>query len=249
MFGAVRAGVAVLAGDPGCPAPRGHDRRVVRCAQQFVEQRSVAQQRRTEAFCARLLRLRSFVDAMRDPVVLHHLRVVDRHQAGLGLEITHRVAARLHDAVHKPVGGLHRVGWLIDEALLHVLPLLGETHPRVLGQRPDVKPGTLPLALTQVGLGGPPTRAGVNCPLVFWAKALTQRRRSALAGRRRDEDDDNHGSDGNQDPYPGSHKPLRVIESASYPIALAETRASAMILGQKDHISGTNDPGSWSAHF
>ena len=117
--------------------------------------------------------LRPLADAVREPVVLHHLRVIDRHQVGLSIEIPHRVATRLHDAVDKPVSGHDRVGWLINEAFLHVSPLLGETDPRVLGQRPDVKLSTLLLAVTQIGLGGPPILPGLHCPVVLRAKALT----------------------------------------------------------------------------
>jgi hypothetical protein len=47
--------------------------------------------------------------------------------------------------VHKPVGGHDRFGWLINEAFLQVLPLLGVPRTGVLGQKLDVKLSTLPL--------------------------------------------------------------------------------------------------------
>jgi hypothetical protein len=77
--------------------------------------------------------LRLLLDGVRGPVVGHQLGVVDRHQVGLCLEVPHRVAASRHDGVDEPVGGHDRVGWLINEAFLQVLPFLGETRTSFLG--------------------------------------------------------------------------------------------------------------------
>lgn len=225
---AIRAGAicAGLAGDAGRPTAGGDACLAVICLQQFVEQRTVAQERLPEIFGARLLGLRPLADAVREAVVLHHPRVVDRHQVGLSIEVSHRVATRLHNAVNKPVSGHDRLGWLIDEAFLYALPLLGETHAHALGQRPDVNLGPLPLAVTQVGLGGPPSLPGLHRPVVFRAKALTQRRRSALTGRHRNEGDDNHGSEDNQDPHPGSHMSLPVLEVLEFDLSPCLSSAS-----------------------
>jgi hypothetical protein len=161
------------------------------------------------------------VNAVRDPVVLHHLRVVDRQQARLRVEVPHGVAARVHDDVDEPVRGHDRVRGLIDEVLLQVEPLEGEPLPRVLGQRPDVQQGVLLLALPQLGLGRPPVLLDLYRPLVFRAKAPPQRRRPALAQRQPAKGDQRHDD---QDPRPGSHEFLPVIGgSRSYPGAVALT--------------------------
>src|SRR5580700_11318972 len=153
--------------------PCGDALLVAICPQQFAEQRTVVQQRLPEVFRAHLLGPRPLADPVRGPVILHHLRVVDRHQVGLRVEIPHRVATRVHDAVEQPVSGHDRLLRLVDEAFLHVLPLLGEPGSRLLRQRLDVEPGTLLLAITQLGLGGPPILPGLYCPVVFRAETLT----------------------------------------------------------------------------
>src|SRR6266568_685587 len=181
-------------------------------AQQFVEQGPVPQQRLAQVFGARLLSLGALPHGVREPVVLDGVRMVDRYQLGLCIEVLHRVTPRFHDTGDEVIGSGRGLRRLIDEALLHVTPFVRETQAGGFWQRLDVELSPLPLTCAKVGLGGSPAVAVLYRPVVFRAEALTKHRSFALPSPHRDQRDDGHHSDGDHDPYPGSHQILLSLE-------------------------------------
>jgi hypothetical protein len=70
-------------------------------------------------------------DAIRSPVVLDHLRVIDGDVNGVLLEVAHRVAPRLHHSGHRSIGFFHRPSRIVDALAPHLTPLVAQ--PNTLG--------------------------------------------------------------------------------------------------------------------
>lgn len=62
------------------------------------------------------------VDPVRRPIVFDDPWMVDRHVVRPLFELVHGVATLAHDLCHELIGSRHRLGGLIDKALLKISP-------------------------------------------------------------------------------------------------------------------------------
>jgi hypothetical protein len=137
------------------------------------------------------------------PVVLDHLRVVDRDVGGALVEVLDRVAPLGHHRLDQAVGARDSPAWVVDELRLHSLPALQITVAGCLGERLDLE--LLPAFFARLQLGLRVTlRIGLaERALVFGAELLLQP--ACPPARQRLPDDhckDGNNGDGDQHPYP-----------------------------------------------
>ncbi len=145
-------------------------------------------------------------DAVRGAVVLDHVGVVDRHELAARVEVVDRVAALAHEVGDEPVGVGHRHLRAVDEARLHVLPLLGVALPRRVAQRAQLELVVPGFPIAQVALGLAASVGTFDGPVVLGPKALLEVMPAATARSRRDgRNDHQHHHDGDDDPDPGVH--------------------------------------------
>ncbi len=161
-------------------------------AEQVVEQRPVPQQRLAQVFCACLLSQGALPHGMREPVILDGVRMVNRDQLDLRVEVLHRVTPRFHDAGDEGIGSVRRLRWLVDEALLQVTPFAGELQAGSFWQRLDVELSTLLFTCAKFGLGRTPVVAVLYRPVVFRAEAVAEHGGSALPGSHHGQPDNDH---------------------------------------------------------
>src|SRR5882757_3822058 len=147
---------------------------------QPVEQQPVVQEGAAQILGVGLLRPGPVIDAVRVPVVVDDIGVVDRDQSGLRRETVGRISARTHEPSHQAVGGDDRVGRLIHEAFLQVTPLRHEPRPRLRRQRLDLESGPLLLATPQLGFGPPAAFPSLYLPVVLRPEVTPQPRRPTL---------------------------------------------------------------------
>ena len=76
---------------------------------------------------------------MREPVIPDSVRMIDRDQVGLRIEVFHRVTLRLHDAGDENVGASRGLCRLVNEALLQNTPFVRELQAGGFWQRLDRK--------------------------------------------------------------------------------------------------------------
>src|SRR3954454_12131717 len=189
----------------GARAPAGA---LLRSGEQFVEQRPVAQQGLAHVLGGGLIPPRAVVQVVCDPVVLHDVRMVDRHQLGLLGEVVHRIPLRAHHLPHQPVGFDDRTGRSVDEARLKLPPLLDVAKPGRLREWRDGELCALLPTVAQVGFGRPAAVPVVDGALVLRPELLSQRgaASSACGGVQRERQHDENDRYDDQDPDPRSHE-------------------------------------------
>ena len=97
--------------------------------QHLLEQRPVGDDGLAQVLGRRATLDGAHRDAVRGAVVLDHVGVVDRHELAARVEVVDRVAALTHEVGDQPVGVGDRHLGPVDEAALHLLPLLRVALP------------------------------------------------------------------------------------------------------------------------
>src|SRR4029453_18181749 len=104
---------------------------------------------------------------VRTAVLLHELRMVDRHEIRLSVEVADGIPARTHDAIDEVLRVRARVFGRVDEADLHTHPL-GCILRRDVGiERLDLQLAVSPEAIPQCTLSCAPARGTVDGPVVL----------------------------------------------------------------------------------
>ena len=194
----------------------------VAIGEQLLEQCSVGDHGLSKFVGRGLTAGRFRVDDMRGAVVLYDVRMVDRDQFRLSLEVVDRVAALPHHLCDKLVGVDDGDDWTIDEPALQLLPLGGIPLPSGIAKWANVE------LVTAIGTVGKITFAlatasrRLDAAVVLGTEPVAQRAspHASPRGPERDTGYDDHDCSGDKNPNPSIHvyqPPRHFLLTPAYP--------------------------------
>ena len=166
--------------------------------QEFVEKRTIVDDRLTHLFGARLPPLPFQCQGSSGAVILNDHRMVDRQVICTSIEVLDRVATRRHHLGHELIGFADGGIRTVHEAGLHTPPFPGERIGLILCELAEVEPADALGPLAQNGLGS--RRAdSLNGSFVLGPKAFAQVNAAATAHVSPRRKGKQHNNDSNTD--------------------------------------------------